>query len=940
MDTNNKRFQRLNELLAKVLEQPEQTRDDWIDEQCADDLAMAAELRELLKYDAEETGRLAASIEATSVRATASIVGDSIGSYRITEKIAEGGMGVVYAGEREGTDFEHRVAIKIMHSHKFDELAQARFVAERQILATLNHPNIARLIDGGMTEDGLPYIVMEYIDGENIADYCARKQLDNASILRLVMDVCGALQYAHNQLVIHRDIKPSNILVDASGAPRLLDFGIAKLLQQDSSQAEQTQIESRVMTPLYASPEQLGTQPVSTAADVYGIGLLLYRLLTGRLPYTPTSDHPRDIENAILSMPAEAPSRAVTHTDRQAADNPQHLNRNTAQWTTRQKKALRGDLDTILLKALRKEPERRYATVNAFREDLERYLGQLPIKARRDTFGYRASRFIARNKTPVSLAALLVITTIGLTAFYTARLNTERETAQQTADFLTDMFEATDPARRSRVELTVADLVSTGADKVAEDKTLAPPVRARLLHTISRVLSNVREHERAETLLVEALSIYEEIDAPEDHVRALQYLAILRRFQGRYEDGLEILDEARMIAEKSQGPRSLAVANIACNAAGSHYRTGNYEAMYEDAQLALTLYQELSSDDFHHLSCAYGSLGLYHMATGDPRAGIEYYERNIELVAQHLGPKEASLAGELQSISIAHIDLGEYRAAAEKAKRAIDIRLSPSGGAQQYTFAMYSQAHATGKLGRFGEAHQLFKDLIALQIERTGDSHDHLAYWLNSHGDMLAHIGATDLANEAFQRVMEIYTQNDKPADHLDRSFMLIGLGKVARDRNNLEEAEKLMRQGLAIRIATISEKHSNTQLARVDLAEVLRRQDRIADARSSLDTAIKSLRDSGNENHPVTAQALTVYAQIELAEGQLKAATRHLEQAISITKDSLGLEHLDNVDRRLLLAEVLQRQGDEEASSNLRAEALAVRADIMANWNKMLERE
>lgn len=928
MTTNDKHWKQLNELLAQALQQPTGERDAWITATCADDPALAAELRELLTFDVEETGGIAASIATASARATASVIGTLIGSYRITGKIAEGGMGVVYVGEREGADFDHRVAVKVMHSHKLDEVARERFIAERQILATLNHPNIARLIDGGVSEDGLPYIVMEYIEGENIADYCTRNKLDNAGILRLVMSVCGALQYAHNQLVIHRDIKPSNILVDSSGAPRLLDFGIAKLLQQDGSEGEQTQAELRVLTPLYASPEQLGSQPVSTAADVYGVGLLLYRLLTGRLPYTPTSDHPRDVENAILSTPAEAPSSAVTR-----ADNP-----SLEQWSSRQRKALRGDLDTILLKALRKEPERRYATVNALSDDLERYLGQLPINARRDTLAYRANRFVARHRLPVALTSLLIVTAVGLTAFYTARVSTEREVAQQTADFLTGLFVDSNPYQRSRKDLTVAELVSTGADEIIKDTSLAPLVRARLLNTIALVLNNVSQTDRAEPLAEESLSLYDNLDAPEDRLKALRTLHNVRRSQGRYDDGLVILAETRELARQIYGEQSLEVGVIACTSAYLHYRKGDYDKMYEEAALSLALHEANLPENDYGLTCPYSSLGTYYQVTGDKRKALDYKERYAKLTERHLGPDDPSLASSLHSLGITYIDLGDYRKAIDYLRRALAIRQRSSDGADfQAPLSMYSLAHAMGKLGQYGEAHQLFKDLVALQIEQSGATHDRVAYWLNGHGDMLANLGATALADQAFQRATDIYTQIDKPVGHFDRSVTLVGHGKVARDRGDLDEAQSLMQRALTIREDTIGKTHTFTQLSRIDLADVLRRQDRLADARVAFDLALTTLQANGDDKHPTTAQALTGLAQVELAEGRHGKARQLLEQSIDMTKESIGIDHMDNVDRRILLADAMAQEGDAETADVLRAAAKATRDMIMADWTTAL---
>lgn len=928
MTTDEKRWKRLDDLLAQALRQPADQREAWVAGACSDDPELEADLLELLKYDSEATGGLASSIATASARVSKSLIGTSVGSYRITDKIAEGGMGVVYTGQREGADFDQRVAIKIMHSHKFDAVADARFVAERRILASLNHPNIARLIDGGMTTEGLPYIVMEYIDGENIAGYCARHKLDNERIIRLVIKVCGALQYAHNQLIIHRDIKPSNILVEASGAPRLLDFGIAKLLEQDGSDGEQTHPEWRAITPLYASPEQLGNQPVSTAADVYGVGLLLYRLLTGRLPYIPTSDHPRDVEKAILSVPAEAPSSAVTNADGTATEH----------WIQRQKKALRGDLDTILLTALRKEPERRYATVDALAEDLDRYLKHLPIRARGDTLGYRVNKFVTRHRLPVALTVLLVASAIGLTTFYTARLNTEREVAQQTAGFLTGLFEDSNPYRRSREGLTVSALVATGADKVQSDDTLGPLVRGRLLRTIAVVYNNLGDTDRAEPLVQEALALFQGEAAHADQFDASITLAEMRLNQGRYKDGLAANAEARRLAEEEFGERSLQVASAANQAAYLHYRLGNYDALYEHIVLALDIRESLLPENAYAIARSHNTLSTYYQVTGDPAKAAEHLEISMQMQAAQPDSHKLGRAIALQNLGILKTDLGNFSAAVEHYREAIDIRRRASGEADPYLpHALYALAHTTGKLGHFGEAHRLFTEQLALQISLTSETHDTVAYALNGHGDLLANMGATALADKAFTRALEIYTLNDKPAGHFDRSVTLAGLGKVARDRGELDKAEGLLRQALDIRSDQIGEEHTFTQLTRIDLADVILRQGRLADARATFEEALGILRENDAGEHPTAAQALTGQAEVALQEGKPADAIRLLERAINMTEASIGRDHLDNVNRRLLIADALELGGDPEQAAALRAPANATRERIMAEWRAAL---
>ena len=925
MTTDDKQWQRLQALFTEALKQAEDVRETWVENTLADEPELKAELLRLLEHDSAETGVLSDSIAQASAEVKDSVIGDSIGAYRITGKIAEGGMGAVYVGEREGADFDQRVAIKLMHSHRFDAKAQERFVAERQILASLNHPNIAHLIDGGVTENGLPYIVMEYIDGENIADYCRTNRLSNEQILKLVTQVCGALQYAHNKLVIHRDIKPSNILVDATGAPRLLDFGIAKLLEQDGSINDQTRAEWRVLTPLYASPEQISSQAVSTASDVYGVGLLLYRLLTGQLPYTPTSDNPRDIEEAILSMPAELPSSAVTQSD--SGDG--------ARWAERQRKALRGDLDTILMTALRKEPERRYATVDALAEDLDRFLMQMPIRARGDTLGYRLRKFVDRNRLPVALTALLLSSAVGLTAFYTARINTEREVAEQTASFLTDLFVETNPYRRSREDLTVAELVTTGAEQVAEDASLDPLVRARLLVIIATVLNSVGDGDSAMPLALEAGRIYTEADNEEGRISALRVLASVEVQLGRYAEALTAIAEARGLAERVQGPRSLEVGQIACQASYAHYRLGDYDSAYEEATFALDIHEALLDLDDLDMRCPHQRLSGYYQITGNTRQALAHDAVVARLLAVNLGPDNLNRATLLYNMAISYTDLGDFSEAVRLLRESIDIRLRVAGREDRLLpLSMYTMAHATGKLGNYVEAHSLFNELLELQIEHTGDTHDTFAYWLNGHGDMLANLGATSMADAAFLRAMEIYEINDKPMDHFDVSVTLVGLGKVARDRGDLATAEDLMSEGLKIRINTIREAHSFTQLARVDLADVMLRRGRTDDARAAFDLALANLESTGDSQHPTAAQALTGLAEVEIAEGNAGVAIELLEQAIAMSEGSIGRDHLDNLNRRLLIANALELRGDSEEAEQIRVSAESLRAGIMAEWN------
>jgi serine/threonine protein kinase len=350
------------------------------------------------------------------------LVGKRVGSYEIVRELGRGGMGAVYLAERADEEFQKQVALKIIKRGMDTESILRRFMVERQILANLEHENIARFLDGGTTEDGLSYFVMEYIEGEPITRYSDAHGLNTTERLELFRKVCAAVQHAHQNLIVHRDLKPSNILVTAAGAPKLLDFGIAKILSADGAgdTTEQTASALRLMTPEYASPEQLRGQPITTSTDVYSLGIVLYELLSGHRPYRFPNRSPEEIVRVVLTAEPSRPSDAVTNYEvRRVTDATETNSIPTQQPVSAHVEKLRrrllGDLDNIVLKALRKDRERRYPSVQDFSEDIRRHLRGLPVSARPDAFSYRAGKFIQRHRTGVAIAALLLVTLLSAT---------------------------------------------------------------------------------------------------------------------------------------------------------------------------------------------------------------------------------------------------------------------------------------------------------------------------------------------------------------------------------------------------------------------------------------------------------------------------------------------------------------------------------------------
>lgn len=417
-------WHKIKSVLQTAIELDVVARRDYLDSACASQPYLRTEVESLLQsYDEDgaflESPAAVDAAEFAVAVAPQKFIGRHLGPYELLEQTGEGGMGAVYRAVRADGLYDKQVAIKLIRAGLSTDFFVERFRNERQILAGLEHPNIARLLDGGITEEGLPYVVLEFVAGMPIDEYCARHDLPIVDRLKLFRTVCSAVQYAHQNLVVHRDLKPGNILVTEDGIPKLVDFGIAKILHPEKeTEGDRTLTVMRIMTPDFASPEQVRGDPITTASDVYSLGVILYLLLTGRRPYRVSSTAPHEIIKAICDTDPEKPSTAVTRFENaKQTEGVDSLVRPGVQKGTDLKRdklsrALSGDLDNIVLKALRKEPERRYATVEQLSEDVRRHLEHLPVIARKDTPGYRASRFILRHKAGVAAALVVAITLI------------------------------------------------------------------------------------------------------------------------------------------------------------------------------------------------------------------------------------------------------------------------------------------------------------------------------------------------------------------------------------------------------------------------------------------------------------------------------------------------------------------------------------------------
>jgi serine/threonine protein kinase len=467
------RWRQTEELFYQASELPPAERESFVELHCAGDDELMREVWSLLASADEPLEPLREPIRDAIEDLSGAPPGMVIGPYRILRLLGEGGMGKVYLATRADQQYQQQVAIKFMHAGQMAPRSLLlRFRSERQILADLNHPNIARMFDGGVTAEGVPYIVMEYVEGTPIHVHCREHHSTVAERLRLFLEVCAAVDYAHRHLVVHRDLKPANILVTAEGVPKLLDFGIAKLLEdgQDSEGAS-TRTLDRLLTPEYASPEQVEGKPVTTVTDVYGLGALLYELLAGRKPFRLDNIHSLEAARVICETLPELPGTA-------ARDNPgaappdAHL--------------VKGDLDRVAMMALRKEPERRYASALSLAADLEAWLAGYPVQARPATWSYVAARYVRRHRWAIGAAAVALLALIGFSAGMTLlkqRADRQQIIAAQQAEFLSGMFHAATPDVARGKQLTVREMLDLGAQR-AEQQTGDSEVRASLLLSI------------------------------------------------------------------------------------------------------------------------------------------------------------------------------------------------------------------------------------------------------------------------------------------------------------------------------------------------------------------------------------------------------------------------------------------------------------------------
>ncbi|MGI9199603.1 MAG: protein kinase domain-containing protein [Woeseiaceae bacterium] len=839
----------LNTAFAEAIQLQGNARAEMLAKFASEHPQLEQQLLDLLAADSEHDEHLQ-NVVADSARTLAESADDpwinrTVGSWTIRSRIAAGGMGVVFLAERSDDEYQHTAALKIMTAQLLAKDAVTRFRAERQILASLNHPNIAKLLDGGSTEENLPYLVLEYIDGLPIDKYCDENRLDIRQRLQLFRNVCAAVDYAHRNLVVHRDLKPSNILVDVDGTPKLLDFGIAKLLEdgQHNQTIAVTRQGMRAMTPEYASPEQVRGEPISVATDVYALGVLMYRLLTGQSPYGSTLPSASEYEKAIVDTDPPKPSTVVTQAQ------PGEVGEQRSTSIDKLRRRLQGDLDNIVLMALQKEPERRYASAADFSADINRYLLDEPVHARGDHWLYKSRKFVVRNTKGLLLTAAVFVGVVSLVTFYTFKLADERDKAnlaaaesEQVAEFLSNLFASASPHLAKGEAITAIDILEQGGEQIdaLDDQ---PQLQARLYQRMASSYTALGETGRSIPMLRKSIDAQEQMQ-PRDEAaiaNALHDLAEAYRQSGQLQLAEEKMRQALQYRINHYGPEHGLIGY-------TYARLGvilDDDRRFEEA-LALQrqgLQIMIDFGDGEHRAAidirgnmvnALGSLGQYEEALPLMREVVALSRQAIGDMAPNTVIRSSGLARDLTI-------LGEYEEAVEILLDGIERSAAIWPENYYITESMHARLATTyRRMGRLDDA--LLTAETAASMARAREGEDSLAY-----------------------------------------ASRLRGLGIVYSDLARDEEAESALMSSLALAIKLDSEKAYQATRTRSALAKHYNKQGRADEAETLLRQAVLAQSSLSAlqkaDTHQTLGESLSLQGQYKEAEKLLLATLAQREE-------------------------------------------------------------
>ncbi|MBD3615194.1 MAG: serine/threonine protein kinase [Gracilimonas sp.] len=815
------KWKKIEYIIDHVLDLKKKDRNSFIEQTCGDDPNLKNEVYQLLESISDSEGWLEdpetfkeglfedLSEDIKQISAQQSLIGTTLGSYTIKEQIGEGGMGAIYLAERSDGEFKHQVAVKIIRNGRGTKENIKRFKREQRILARLNHPGIAHLYDGGVTNDGFPYIIMEYVDGMPITEYCIIHRCTINQKIALFKQVLEALRNAHENLTIHRDLKPDNILIDQSGNVKILDFGISKLLLDDEDTIL-TKTGSRLLTPRYAAPEQIRQENITTATDLYALGVVLYKLLTDSDPIDLDDLTQYQVEQAIISEEPSKPSNKVSD--------------------PKLKKQLQGDLDAIVLKSIRKEPDSRYRVANDFLKDLNNFQEGLPVSAQEDSFRYRSLKFIKRNKQGISIAAGILILIVSFTGFYTNRITQERNTAQLEAEkseeissFVIGLLEQNYPENSRGDTITVRHILDKSIRDI-QDIDKDPQVRAKLLQVIGHAYNTVGEPRKAKPILDQSIQILEEAGAKHtDLAHTYNVMGVITRDLGKLDSSKIYLQKAvnmfREVEETNMPEYPKALKNLA------YVLRLNSE--YEQASVlieeALNIeYKIYEVPDVNIAESVY-ILASIHRYLGNYQDALEYQFTSLEMLEAMIQGPHPGIVANLSNIGTLYKILDRKTDSKKHYKKALAMAENLYGpnhpevaNLSSNISSIYIEEH------KFDSAKTLIDRSVAITGNISGMKSSKYAHHLRKYGTLYYQKGEYIKADSIYSAVLNIFQSSYKP-NHPEIASAKTNMAKAALAQNEHEKAQVLLKESLSIRQRNFPNDHPLIQSNIHNLIDVLR---------------------------------------------------------------------------------------------------------------------
>ena len=877
------RWQKIEQILDTALALSPDERTEYVEQICKDDAELKASVTELLQSIDNSEGFLDESADlqndlidnfsqyADDVPGKSSMVGKRIGPYKLVELIDHGGMGSVFAAERVDGNFKQRVALKIIRQGMDTPSNIARFKREQNILANLNHPHIAQLYDGGIIKDGLPYLVMEYVDGTPIDQYCRENELSITERLELFKKVCKAIQHAHHNLVIHRDLKPENILVKKNGTVKILDFGISKLLKPNNEESiYQTRPGGRILTLGYAAPEQLSEGSITTGTDIYTLGILLYKLLT--------DEHPFDFEGKSISEIEQIIRN----------EKPRRLSKSNLY-----------DLDAIVQKSMRNKAQDRYHSAGELLDDLQRFEEGMPVLALQGSTVYRIKKYARRYKRSLLAAFVFLLTITSIPGYYTWQIAEERNQAQIEAQkaetvttFLINMFDAGAPASTKGKNVTVEHFLEFGREKLDEMDS-QPKTKAVLLATLGKVYRKLNDFEKSKTVLEEAVKISEKVYSEPHHDLANVYItrATLEKEIENFEEAIDFYNKALDVIEEMPDQPDTLYSVAKMNLALLYEETGNLKKAIPLHQENVRLLQKIYPPDHEQIGIGLNHQALAQRKNGDLKKAEQNYERALQILTRKLGNNHTRTITTTHNLASVYRDLGRTEKALSLEEKALAMRINIFGNDHYYTASSYNLlGHLYREKGLYDKSIDAYNKSLNILSDLYGDSSMYVGMASTGLAKSYLKEGNSAKADALFHKSLGILEQKfGLESRYL--AYPIIALGNINRDQDWLTLAEEYYQKARTI-------VNNNYTAGHIIHADFAKEYGRLKVSQDSLGRALDSFRASINilkqeqklpDTHWKVAEAKLELGHTLYQKGKFLESQQLLQQNIPIISELRG---------------------------------------------------